>query len=140
MKTVEIGSNLRCSSCGEPVMKWDAKCLVCGAALAPGGGSGPENAPTTSRLSDEELGRKLHTRRVMRVVAKILVIPLAIASFVSLVAAMAQGEPLYWVLTITVAAGAVYCLLYNIGSKYFMKRLVSANVVKDALDEVFQEC
>ena len=137
-KTVEIGSNLQCPSCGEPVMRRDVKCLVCGALLDPGGGSGPEDG--TSRLSDGELGRKLHTRRVMRVVVRILLVPLIIAAFISMVAALSEGEALYWVLTVIAGAGAVYCLLYNIGSKYFVKRLISVNVVQDALDEVFQEC
>jgi len=126
--------NMYCPSCGAMVLKREAKCPVCGAAL------GQEGASVKSRLSDEELGRLLRAKRVKRLIARLLIVPLIIAVVVAFFAAMIEGEALYWVLTVAAAVGAVYCLLYNWGSKGFMKQLLSVNIVQDALDEVFGGC
>jgi len=146
-KPVQTGHEWpRCSSCGEPIFRKDSACRVCGAAL--GAESEPaaqcetaaQGGPAISRLSDEELGSKLHYRRVMRVVALAMVVPLAATAFIALVFALAEGEAIYWVLAVAALIGAVYCLLYNWGSKGHMKQLLSINVVQDALGEVFEDC
>lgn len=133
-KTIQIGRELHCPSCDALVLKREVKCPVCGAAL------GAEGGMAASRLSDEELGKKLRARRMGRIIARVLVAPLIIAVIVTFFAAMIEGEALYWVLMVAAAAGAVYCLLYKFGSKYSLKQLVSVNIVQDALAEVFEGC
>ncbi|MCL2298889.1 MAG: DUF3137 domain-containing protein [Firmicutes bacterium] len=90
-------------------------------------------------LSDEELERALRAKRAARITALLLVAPLFITAFVSLVAAL-NGTPLFFVPAALALAGAVFCILYMIGAKSAMKQLLSANIVQGALSAVFAGC
>ena len=123
-KTIQAGKERPiCSSCGEALKKGSTTCDVCGTVQ---GGA-------ASRLSDSELESKLRSARLVSLLYMLAAPVLVIVGFA---AALALLSPV----TVVCLIAAVICFIIGLSYRGRMKRLVSANIVRDALSEVFEEC
>jgi hypothetical protein len=110
-----------CSSCGEALKHGSAICDVCGAI----------QGETVSRLDDSELENRLRSAR-----AASLLFTFAVPVLVIVGLAAVFIPP---VMVACLIAAAI-CLLFSLSYRSRMKRLVSANITRDALSEVFEDC
>ena len=126
-KTVTIGKERPpCPACGTACNpKW-MRCEVCGAALSAQAGI----AAAPSRLSDEELGAKLRKHRMKSILSIVGAVTL-FAMFVIL------GAMDVWLAAAPALIAAIVLAIYAAVQQSGKKKLVSVNVTRDALAEVF---
>jgi len=121
---MQIGKRYHCPSCGWWLKQEGIKCAVCGAA------PGPDGMVIESRLSEEELAEKLRSGRLIVRLSRLLMIISIATAFITF------ALTLWYVAVFFLLAFFFFAVLgIYYGSR--MKHLVAVNLVRDALDEVF---
>jgi len=124
-KVVQIGKEwLSCPSCGSALKEAGAKCEMCGAV------QGAQGEAVTSTLSDEELRDKLQAVGRKTTIAKSCAVLFAVAALVTLALRV-------WLAFIPCLIASVVCFFIRVLSESKTKQLISVNIVRDALSEVF---
>lgn len=121
---MEIGKRHACPSCGWYLRKQGMRCPVCG------GLPGPDGAVTASRLSEEELAAGLRSGRLIVTLSRLGMAICIAAAVVTL--ALAQ-----WAVLVLSLLALVFFVALHIYHGSRMKHLVAVNIVRGALDEMF---